>query len=101
MSITAGVSDCHRHLGVLPAQRFYEPVVPAGAAKADVAELLAPIDGEDTERALIIPNYGVPDPDISFSFNELVVEATTTGERLACALWSPPGPRTSSAPRRR
>jgi predicted TIM-barrel fold metal-dependent hydrolase len=95
VSITAGVNDCHRHLGVLPAQRYYglaEPVVPAGTAKANVRELLAQIDSEDTERALIIPNYGVPDPDISFAFNELVLEATTADERLSCALWVSPRP---------
>jgi len=89
------ICDSHRHIGLLPPQRFYgmaEPVVPAGAALGTVAELLAQIDEEGTERALVMPNYGVPDPEVSFALNELVLDATTTDERLSCALWVSPRP---------
>ena len=85
-------ADAHRHLGVLPAYPFYGgPAVNADiGARATIDELLADMDREGTERALVIPNYGVPDPDIAFSFNELVVEATTRSDRISAALWVSP-----------
>ncbi len=89
------IADCHRHLGHLPPQRFYgmdEPMVPAAASKGNVRDLLTQLDEEGTERALIIPNYGVSDPDVSFALNEVVLEAASTDERLSCGLWVSPRP---------
>lgn len=87
-----GVRDAHRHLGVLPAYPFYggPPVNPDTTARATVKELLADLDAEGTERALVLPNYGVPDPDIAFSFNELVVEAAAADDRIRAGLWVSP-----------
>ncbi|MCW2788681.1 MAG: uncharacterized protein JWQ91_2552 [Aeromicrobium sp.] len=87
-------SDAHRHLGVLPAFPFYggPPVNPDTTARATIAELIADLDAEGTERALVIPNYGVPDPSHSFALNELVVEAASKHERLSAALWASPRP---------
>ncbi|HEX5810743.1 MAG TPA: amidohydrolase family protein [Pseudonocardia sp.] len=84
--------DAHRHLGVLPAYPFYggPPVRPDLGARATVAELLADLDAEGTERALVLPNYGVPDADVAFSFNELVVEAAHTDDRIRAGLWVSP-----------
>jgi predicted TIM-barrel fold metal-dependent hydrolase len=86
------ISDAHRHLGVLPAYPFYggPSVSPDFGARATVAELIADMDAEGTERALVIPNYGVPDPDVAFSFNELVVEAAVADDRIRAALWVSP-----------
>jgi predicted TIM-barrel fold metal-dependent hydrolase len=82
-------SDAHRHLGVLPEYPFYggPPVRPDLGARATVAELIADMDAEGTGRALVIPNYGVPDPDVAFSFNELVLEAAAADDRIRAALW--------------
>ena len=93
MSRTA--NDAHRHLGVLPAYPFYggPPVHPDIKARATIGDLIADMDSEGTERALVIPNYGVPDPEVAFSFNELCVEATTATDRLKAALWVSPLPR--------
>lgn len=84
--------DAHRHLGVLPAFPFYggPPVRPDVGARATIAELVADLDAEGTERALVLPNYGVPDPDVAFGFNELVVEAASTDERIRAGLWVSP-----------
>lgn len=84
--------DAHRHLGVLPAFPFYggPPVRPDLGARATIAELLTDLDAEGTERALVLPNYGVPDPDVAFGFNELVVEAAQTDERIRAGLWVSP-----------
>lgn len=85
-------NDAHRHLGVLPAYPFYggPPVAPAIGSRATISELLSDLDREGTERALVIPNYGVPDPAIAFSFNELCVEAAGKDDRISAALWVSP-----------
>lgn len=83
------VDDAHRHLGILPAYPFYggPPVNPDVTARATLEELLHDLDAEGTERALVIPNYGVPDPAVAFGFNELVVEATQKDDRIRAGLW--------------
>lgn len=88
------ICDAHRHLGVMPAFPFYggPPVRPDTTARATIAELISDLDDEGTQRALVLPNYGVPDPDIAFSFNELVVEAAQTDDRIRAALWVSPKP---------
>ncbi len=90
-----GVFDAHRHLGRLPAYPFYggPPVNPDLGARATIDELIADLDEEGTERALVIPNYGVPDPAIAFSFNELCVEAAARDDRIRAGLWVSPLPR--------
>jgi uncharacterized protein len=95
VSAARGVRDAHRHLGVLPAYPFYggPPVRPDIKARATIDDLIKDMDAEGTERALVMPNYGVPDPALAFSFNELCVEATTRTERISAALWVSPLPR--------
>jgi predicted TIM-barrel fold metal-dependent hydrolase len=88
------VHDAHRHLGVLPPYPFYggPPVAPAIGARATVKELLSDLDAEGTRRALVVPNYGVPDPALAFSFNELCLEAAAADDRIRCGLWVSPRP---------
>lgn len=52
------VWDAHRHLGALPSYRFYggPPVVPSSAQVGSVDELIAALDEEGTERAVVLPN---------------------------------------------
>ncbi|MFI7587670.1 amidohydrolase family protein [Spongisporangium articulatum] len=85
----AAHSDAHRHLGVMPEFPFYggPPIRADITARATIKELIADLDEEGTERALVIPNYGVPQPDIAFGFNELVVEAAQTDDRIRAGLW--------------
>ncbi|SDC58560.1 amidohydrolase family protein [Actinokineospora iranica] len=92
MTMAGWVSDAHRHLGVLPAYPFYggPAVNPDLGARGTVEQLLADLDAERVQRALVIPNYGVPDPDIAFGFNELVVEAASRDDRVRAALWVSP-----------
>jgi uncharacterized protein len=89
---SSGLRDAHRHLGVLPAYPFYggPPVQPDVKARATIDELIKDMDAEGTERALVMPNYGVPEPALAFSFNELCVEAATRTERITAALWVSP-----------
>src|SRR4051794_389014 len=88
------VHDAHRHVGLLPAYPFYggPPVHPDSRARGTIGELLTDLHNEGTERALVIPNYGVPDAAVSFSFNELVLEAAAKDDRIRCGLWVSPRP---------
>ena len=95
MPPVAPVCDSHRHLGELPPARFYdlpEAVVPATGAVASADDFLRQLDEEGTERALVMPNYGVPDADVSFALNEVVLDAASQDERVSCALWVSPRP---------
>jgi predicted TIM-barrel fold metal-dependent hydrolase len=79
---------------VLPAFGFYggAPVNPDISARATVAELLRDLDDEGTERALVIPNYGVPDVSKTFALNELVLEAAAKDDRVRAGLFVSPKP---------
>ncbi|MCW2594419.1 MAG: amidohydrolase 2 [Jatrophihabitans sp.] len=89
-----GVADAHRHLGLLPAWAFYggPPVNPDIDARASVDELLADLDREGTERALVIPNYGVPDVAASFALNDLVLDAADRDDRICAGIFTSPRP---------
>jgi hypothetical protein len=52
----------------MPAYPFYGgPAITADVtAKGSVDELIADLDAAGIERALVLPNYGVPDPDCGF-----------------------------------
>lgn len=88
------VHDAHRHIGLLPAYPFYggPPVHPDTSARGTIDELVSDLHAEGTERALVLPNYGVPDASVSFSFNELVLEAAARDDRISCGLWVSPRP---------
>jgi predicted TIM-barrel fold metal-dependent hydrolase len=92
------LADAHRHLGVLPAYGFYGgvPVHPDISARATVDELIADLDREGTERALVIPNYGIPDVSVSFGFNDLVLEAAGRDDRIKAGLFVSPRPQDSA-----
>jgi predicted TIM-barrel fold metal-dependent hydrolase len=88
------IHDSHRHIGILPSYPFYggPPVRADLGARATVAELLADLDADGIERALVLPNYGVPDPDVAFGFNQLALEAAQKDDRVRCGLWVSPKP---------
>ncbi|RLV50560.1 amidohydrolase [Nocardioides mangrovicus] len=85
-------NDAHRHIGVLPAFGFYggAPVRPDLSASATVTEFLARLDAERVERTVVLPNYGVPDPDAAFGLNHLALEAAQRDDRVRCGLWLSP-----------
>ena len=88
------LADAHRHLGVLPAWPFYggPPVNPDISARATIDELIADLDREGTERALVIPNYGVPQVEASFALNDLVLDAAARDERIRAGIFTSPRP---------
>jgi predicted TIM-barrel fold metal-dependent hydrolase len=78
----------------MPAYPFYGgPAITADVtAKATIEELIADLDGAGIERALVLPNYGVPDPDVAFDLNGLAIEAAQRDDRIRCGLWVSPNP---------
>jgi predicted TIM-barrel fold metal-dependent hydrolase len=85
-------NDAHRHIGVLPAWPFYggPAISPDTSARATIGEFLADLDEEETERALVLPNYGVPVPTAAFELNKLAIEAAQKHDRVMCGLWVSP-----------
>lgn len=92
MAAAVVTHDAHRHIGVLPAYSFYggPAISPDVTARATIEELLADLDAEGTERALVLPNYGVPIPEVPFDLNELAVETAQRDDRVLCGLWMSP-----------
>jgi predicted TIM-barrel fold metal-dependent hydrolase len=90
--MTKPLRDAHRHIGHLPAYPFYGgPAINADVtAKATVSELMADLDDDRIERAVVLPNYGVPDPDVAFGLNHLALEAAQKDDRIRCGLWVSP-----------
>ncbi|WP_299055411.1 amidohydrolase family protein [uncultured Nocardioides sp.] len=84
--------DAHRHIGHLPAYPFYggPPIRPDTTAVATVADFRRSLDDQGVERALVLPNYGVPDPDVAFDLNSLALDAAAADERISCGLWVSP-----------
>ena len=78
----------------MPAFPYYggSPSNPDLRAPGTVRELIADLDRDRVYRALVLPNYGVPDVSISFGFNPLVLEAAATDDRIRCGLWVSPRP---------
>ncbi len=86
--------DAHRHIGRMPAYPFYGgPVITADVtARGTVDGLIADLDAAGIERALVLPNYGVPDPDVAFDLNGLAIDAAQRDDRIRCGLWVSPKP---------
>lgn len=94
MASTARVAhrDAHRHIGRLPAYGFYggPAISPDVTATESIEEFFGRLDDEGTERALVLPNYGVPIPDVAFGLNHLAIEAAQKDDRVRCGLWVSP-----------
>jgi predicted TIM-barrel fold metal-dependent hydrolase len=87
-----GTNDAHRHIGVLPEWPFYggPAVSPDTTARSTIREFLNDLDDEGTDRALVLPNYGVPVASAAFGLNELAIETAQKDERVVCGLWVSP-----------
>ncbi|CAN5877018.1 hypothetical protein BH23ACT10_BH23ACT10_19160 [soil metagenome] len=84
------VFDGHSHIGELPAYAFYdlkEPVKPTVYDFPDTKAFLDHLDGFGVERALILPNYGVPDQQAAYSLNPVMLDAVKSSDRLMGGLW--------------
>ena len=88
--VAGRVIDAHSHIGELAAWKFYdlaEPVKPTVYDFATTKDYLDHIDQFRVERALILPNYGIPVQEQPFSLNPLVLDSVQANERLKGGLW--------------
>ena len=88
--VEGDVFDGHSHIGQLPPFAFYdlkEPVKPTVYDFEDRQAYIRHMDRLGVERALVLPNYGVPDQKAAFSLNPVMLDAVTSSERLIGGLW--------------
>ena len=64
-----------------------EPVKPTVYDFPDTASYLRHMDALGVERALVLPNYGIPVQGQPFSLNPVMLEAVTSSDRLVGGLW--------------
>jgi hypothetical protein len=79
------------------------PVNPDTTARVTIDELIADLDREGTERALVIPDHGVPDPteDGAGKIAELAVSGAPTGLSRSLAVAAASSTARMACPRRR
>jgi len=88
--VSRQVFDAHSHIGELSPWQFYdlpEPVKPTVYDFPDYKSYRDQMDTRGVERAVVMPNYGVPKQEHPFSLNEVALEAAATDERLIGGLW--------------
>lgn len=84
------VVDSHSHIGAMDPWKFYdlkEPVKPTVYDFPDTASYLKHMDHRGVERALVLPNYGIPVQEHPFSLNPLVLDSVQSSDRLIGGLW--------------
>ncbi len=82
--------DGHSHIGEMAPWKFYdlaEPVKPTVYEFPTTQEYLRHMDALGVERALVLPNYGIPVQQQPFSLNDLVLDSVKSSDRLRGGLW--------------
>jgi len=82
--------DSHSHIGAMDAWKFYdlkEPVKPTVYDFATTKDYVQHMDGLGVERALVLPNYGIPVQAQPFSLNPLVLDTVKSNDRIRGGLW--------------
>ena len=82
--------DGHSHIGEMAAWKFYdlaEPVKPTVYEFPTTQDYLRHLDELGVERALVLPNYGIPVQQQPFSLNDLVLDSVKASDRLRGGLW--------------
>lgn len=85
------VFDAHCHIGEIPPYKFYDmehPVKPIVYDYPDTRSFVKDhMDEFGIERALVMSNYGVPDHELSFNLNDVVMDAATSSDRILAGIW--------------
>ena len=82
--------DGHSHIGAMDAWKFYdlkEPVKPTVYDFATAKDYVRHMDSLGVERALVLPNYGIPVQAQPFSLNPLVLDTVQSNDRIRGGLW--------------
>jgi uncharacterized protein len=85
------IIDAHCHIGEIPPWKFYDlehPIKPIVYDYPTTDDFIGQhMDRFDVERSMTMSNYGVPDHEISFNLNDVVMDAATSSDRVLAALW--------------
>ncbi len=84
------VIDGHSHIGAMDPWKFYdlkEPVKPTVYEFATAGDYVRHMDDLGVERALVLPNYGIPVQGQPFSLNPLVLDTVKSNDRVRGGLW--------------
>ena len=84
------VIDAHSHIGDMAPWKYYdlkEPVNPTVYDFPTTQDYIKHMDRYRVERAIVIPNYGIPKQEQPFSLNPLVLDSVQKSDRLKGALW--------------
>jgi predicted TIM-barrel fold metal-dependent hydrolase len=88
------VFDVHNHIGFMDGYRYYglpEPVNPTVYCDNDRSAKIEMMDKLGVERAVVMSNYGIPDPNQPFTLNPVVVEACAAADkRIVGGIWFSP-----------
>jgi len=90
LKVNRKVFDAHTHIGEIPAFKFYdlkEPVKPTVIEYPSSVEYIKHLDEYGVDRAMVIPNYGVPDSGQPFTLNPIVLDSVKKTDRLVGAIW--------------
>ena len=88
--VTRRVIDGHSHIGEMAAWQFYdlkEPVKPTVYEFASSKDYVKHMDRFGVERAIVLPNYGIPVQEQPFSLNSLVLDTVGSSDRIRGGLW--------------
>ncbi|MDR2743656.1 MAG: amidohydrolase, partial [Desulfovibrio sp.] len=88
------VFDVHNHIGFMSGFKYYglpEPVNPTVYCDNDRGSKIKIMDELGVDRALVMSNYGIPDPAQPFGLNEVVLEACSKPDaRILGGIWFSP-----------
>lgn len=82
--------DGHTHIGSMEPWKFYDlkqPVKPTVYDFGTAKQFVAHMDDLGLERALVLPNYGIPVQSQPFSLNPLILDTVTSSDRIHGGLW--------------
>lgn len=88
--VSGHVIDGHSHIGAMDAWKFYdlkEPVKPTVYDFPTAKDYIKHMDQLRVERALVLPNYGIPVQAQPFSLNPLVLDTVKSNDRVRGGLW--------------
>lgn len=88
------VFDVHNHIGFMEGFKYYglpEPVNPTVYCDNDRAAKIKIMDQLGVDRAIVMSNYGIPDPSQPFGLNAVVLDACAhQDKRILGGVWFSP-----------
>ena len=94
MKVQRKVFDAHNHIGFMEGFKYYglpEPVNPTVYCDIDRSSKIDMMDRLGVDRALVLSNYGIPDPNQPFTLNPVVLEACADSDkRIVGGVWFSP-----------